>query len=46
MDKDSCIIQVKTDNIYKHIAQDVASRFDTSSFEIERLLPLGKNEKK
>ena len=33
---------VKTDDIYKDIVEDVEIRFDTSNFEIDRLLPRGK----
>ena len=32
MDTDSFIIHVKTDDIYKDIAEDVKTRFDTSNF--------------
>ena len=35
---------VKTDDIYKDIAEDVERRFDTSNFELDRLLPKGKNK--
>ena len=45
MDTDSFIVQVKTDDIYKDIAEDVETRFDTSNFEIDRPLPKGKNKK-
>ena len=45
MDTDSFIIHVKTDDIYKDIAEDVETRFGTSNFEIERPLPTGKNKK-
>ena len=45
MDTDSFIVHVKTDDIYKDIAEDVETRFDTSNFEIERPLPTGKNKK-
>ena len=41
----SLILHVKTDNIYKDISEDVETRFDTSNFEIDRLLPKGKNKK-
>ena len=34
----------KTDDIYKDIAEDVETRFDTSNYELER--PLSKGEKK
>ena len=36
---------VKTDDIYKHIAEDVETTFDTSNFEKGRPLPKGKNKK-
>ena len=35
----------KTDDIYKDNAEDVGTRFNTANFEIERLLPKGKNKK-
>ena len=34
MDKDSFIVYVKTDDVYKDIAEDVETRFDTSNFEV------------
>ena len=36
MDTDSFIVHVKTDDIYKDIAEDVETRFDTSNFEIDK----------
>ena len=42
---DSFIVHVKTDDIYKDIAEDVEARFDTSNFEIERPVPKVKNKK-
>ena len=50
MDTDSFIVYIKTDDIYKHIAEDVETRFDTSNYElecnsIERLLQKDKNKK-
>ena len=44
------IVYIKTDDIYKHIVEDVETRFDTSNYElkcnsIERLLPKVKNKK-
>ena len=50
MDTDSFIVHVKTDDIYKDIAEDVETRFDTSSYElecnsIERPFQKGKNKK-
>ena len=35
MDTDSFIVHVKTDDIFKDIAEDVETRFDSSNFEIE-----------
>ena len=45
MDTDSFIVHVKTDDVYKGIAEDVETRFHTSNFEINRPLPKGKNKK-
>ena len=47
---DSFIVYIKTDDIYKDIAEDVETRFDTSSYElecnsIERPFQKGKNKK-
>ena len=39
---DSFLVHVKTKDIYKDIAEDVETRFDTSNFEIDRPLPNGK----
>ena len=39
----SFIVHVKTDDIYKDIAEDVETRFDTSNFEIEIPLIKGIN---
>ena len=33
MDTNSFIVYEKTDDVYKEIAEDVKTRFDTSSFE-------------
>ena len=44
-DTDSLIVDVKTDDIYKDIVQDVETRLDLSNYEIDRPLPRGKNEK-
>ena len=43
MDTDSFIVYLKTDNIYKYIAEDVETRFDTSNYELDR--PLSKRKK-
>ena len=45
MDTDSLIVHAETDDIYKDIAEDVETRFDTSNFEIDRPLPEANNEK-
>ena len=44
MDTDSLIVYVKHD-IYKVIAGDVETRFDTSNFELDRPLSKVKNKK-
>ena len=36
---------IKTDDIYKDIAKDVETRFDTSNYELDRSLPKGKIKK-
>ena len=43
MDTDSFIVHIKTEDIYVDIAKDVETRFQTSNYEIYRLLPKGKN---
>ena len=45
MDTDSFIVHVKTDDIYKDIAEDVETRLETSNFVINRPLSKGKNKK-
>ena len=47
MDTDSFIVYIKADDIYKDIAEDVETRFDSSIYELEcnstdRPLPKGK----
>ena len=42
MDSNRFIVHVKTNGIYKVIAEDVETRFDTSNYELDRLLPKGK----
>ena len=39
MDTDSVIFHRKTEDIYKDIAEDVETIFDTSNFELDRPLP-------
>ena len=45
MDTDSFIFHLKTEDIYKDIAEDVEKRFDTSNIEIDRPLLIRKNKK-
>ena len=45
MDKDSFIMNIKTNNFYEDITNDVENRFDTSNYEVNRPLPMGKNKK-
>ena len=44
MDTDSFIVYIKSGDIYRDIAEDVETRLDTSSYELDRPLP-NKNEK-
>ena len=45
LDTDSFIMNIKTEDFYKDIANDVEKRFDTSNYEENRPLPTGKNKK-
>ena len=45
MDTDSFIMNIKVNDFYKDIANDVEKRFDTSNYEVNRPLPTGKNKK-
>ena len=45
MDTGSFIAHLKTDDIYKDIAEDVERIFGTSNFELDRPLSKGKNKK-
>ena len=45
MDTDSFIINIKTEDFYKDLANDVEIRFDTSNYEVDRPLSTGKNKK-
>ena len=44
MDTDSFIMDIKTNDFYKDIANDVENRFDTSNYEVNRPLPMRKNK--
>ena len=45
MDADSFVMHIKTEGFYKDIANDVEKGFDTSNYEVNRSLPIGKNKK-
>ena len=45
MDTDSFVMNIKTNDFYKDIANDVEKRFDTSNYEANRPLPTGKKKK-
>ena len=39
------IMNIKTNDFYKDISDDVDNRFDTSNYQVKRPLPIGKNKK-
>ena len=45
MDTDSFVLNVRTEDFYKDISEDVKDRFDTSNFNCDRPLPIGVNKK-
>ena len=45
MDTDNFLMNIKTNYFYEDIANDVENRFDTSNYEVNRPLPMGKNKK-
>ena len=45
MDTDSFIINIKTNDFYKDVSNDIENRFDTLNYEVNRPLPTGKNQK-
>ena len=45
MDTNSSIMNIKTNDFYEDIANDVENRFDTLNYEVNRPLPMGKNKK-
>ena len=45
MDTDSFIINIKTNDFYKDVSDDVECKFDTSNYEVKRPLLIGKNKK-
>ena len=45
MDTDSFIMDIKTEDFYKDIADDVEKKYGTSNYTVERPLHIGKNKK-
>ena len=45
MDTNSFVMNIKTEDFYKDIANDVEKRFDMSNYEVDRPLSTGKNKK-
>ena len=45
MDTDSFVMNIKIEDFYKDIANDVQKRFDMSNYEVDRPLPTVKNKK-
>ena len=45
MDTDSFVMNIKTSDFYKDIANDVDKRFDITNYEVNRPLPTGENKK-
>ena len=45
MDTDSFVIHIKTKDFYEDIANDVKEWFDTSNYDNNRPIPIGKNKK-
>ena len=45
MDTDRFVMNIKTEDFYKDITNDVEKRFGTSNYEVNRPLPTGKNKK-
>ena len=45
IDTDSFVMNIKTEDFYKDVSNDVQKIFDTSNYEVNRPLPTGKNKK-
>ena len=45
IDMDSATIHIKSEDVYSDLLGDVEKRFHTSSYKVERPLPIGKNKK-
>ena len=39
------IINIKTEDFFEDMANDVAERFDASNYQVDKPLPTGKNKK-
>ena len=44
-ESDSLVYDIKTEDFYQDIVEDVETRSDTSGYEPDRPLPIGKNKK-
>ena len=44
MDTDSFIVHIKIEDIYEDISKDVEKKFDTSNYELERPVLIGKKK--
>ena len=42
LDTDSFIVHIKTEDIRRNISEDVEKRFDSSNYDVDRPLPVGK----
>ena len=45
MDTETFTVYIKTEDVYKDIAEDVETRFYTSNYELDRPLPKRRNKK-
>ena len=45
MDTDSLVYNIKTEDFYADISEDVPARFDTSSYNANRPLPISSNKR-
>ena len=45
MDTYIFILNIKIEDFYEDIGDDIEKRFETSSYEVNRPLPIGKNKK-
>ena len=45
VDTDSLLVYIKTEGIYKDVAKNVEIKYDILNYELNMLLPKGKNKK-